>query len=988
MANKNTIQTIPLNGALNMNTLKTDVRQFEGFNEKNSTVFGGTLSPLYEKTSELYSSEDSYTVFNNKGDAFSLVSDKENNTIFLKKNGELIDLVSGTFVTDTVQLKVPDNTVVAVNGLDDKVIAVTKDGKVWKDKEELTSFDINNLTEAQIWYTKDRVFLAATTNTECQLVILTDNSSVKSGLIQNQKSITSTMSPLFIGGYDSDKVFHVYVQPDSGKNIGSYPAIHFSVDADNNITDGVEPYYKYIESFDRPGFLDIRVLNTAPYVNTKVPHAIEYEQFAFRDVRGLKLPGVDTHEYQYTDSYSSLLNPVTKVAKSNLDEKLPRCPMGPHSSVGSVYYLNGTLISVGRKEQPIDSTLYFGRKMISMYESEGSTYINYQKSDGNWFCYKEMMVGSIKTPTQKYLKRLIFDEKYIMFKGFNGMAVYDTSTESIVSNAHDLDWIISVPPYVNDKDLTGVDKKEIVTSTANYSISVTYVKVGIINSIVYQLEVVNQPVDNNYTHWYKLHIGDSDVMAVVEKGRTTGRGRAHKGFTTGLTLASVSFSFTGISNTDTFGTVKGEISIRPNNTVFRTGSITYTTSFVPSTGSNVNSTGIMYGAGVNAGYAVNNANFIGFIPNAFVESNFPADVKISYPEVPSSVQYYCSRGSSVRSATYVGTDSQFFDTTYAIDTNNNIILPISMNAKILPGYSNNDLVREDDVTYPLIYYNGNQKIYAYFLLAAVENMTNVFSLQGQSYTVDDNNIYAATFESGIIQSLSPVCYKKNMTFLGALPGQAVFYSSFNKTFYAFTGDRVLNKLFEASYIDEILYVGQNPASLSLWICTDKGIYIMSDTDMYKLDYVSSYVSFQEKNVIIITDEDNIQKIHVISLYKNDETSKKIPVKLQTCFYGIGNEQKAVLDCWYIRLYEPERIEGDIKVKVNTITDVTRHSEEKTFHISPSDYDENNIVYLRYQPKYQDCVGMQLELESPIGIYELALGVNATDSTPQISKMNF
>lgn len=983
MANKNTIQTVPLAGQLNMNTLKTDIRQFEGFNEKNSTVFGGTLSPLYEKTSELYSSEDSYTVFNNKGDAFSLVSDKENNTILLKKNGELIDIVSGTFVTDTVQLKVPDNTVVAVNGLDDKVIAVTKDGKVWKDKEELTSFDIDNLTEAQIWYTKDRVFLAATTNTECQLVILTDGDPIKSSLETNRVSITSAMSPLFIGGYDSDDVFHVYVQPDSGKNMQVNPAIHFSVDADNNITSEPVAFNKYIESFDRPGFLDTREL---PFVsNPNIPYAIEYEQFAFRYVRGTKLPGVDTYKYSYTDSYSSLLNPVTKVAKSNLDEKLPRCPMGPHSSVGSVYYLNGTLISVGRKEQPIDSTLYFGRKMISMYESEGSTYINYQKADGNWFCYKEMIVGSIKTPTQKYLKRLIFDEKYIMFKSFNGMSVYDTSTESIVSNAHDLDWIISTPPYVNDKKLTGVDKEASVTSTASYEISISCKIIPFAKVLTYTL-VVNQPVDNYYSHTYKLHIGNKDVTAVVEKGKTGGVGQASE---SGNKVKNpLYFSFTGISNTDTFGTVKGSCSYVVNGKIFIRGSITYTTSFVPSTSKSVNSTGIMYGAGVNAGYAVNNANFIGYIPNAFVESNFPADVIMSYPEVPSSVQYYCSRGSSVRSATYVGTDSQFFDTTYAIDTNNNIILPISMNAKILPGYSNNDLVREDNVTYPLIYYNGNQKIYAYFLLAAVENMTDVFSLQGQSYTVDDNNIYAAAFESGIIQSLSPVCYKKNMKFLGTLPGQAIFYSYFNKTFYAFTGDRVLNKMFEASYIDEILYVGQNPASLSLWVCTDKGIYIMSDTDMYKLDYVSSYVSFQEKNVIIITDEDNIQKIHVISLYKNDETSKMLPVKLQTCFYGIGNEQKAVLDCWYIRLYEPERIEGNVKVKVNTITDVTRHSEEKTFHVSPSDYDENNIVYLRYQPKYQDCVGMQLELESPIGIYELALGVNATDSTPQISKMNF
>ena len=114
----------------------------------------------------------------------------------------------------------------------------------------------------------------------------------------------------------------------------------------------------------------------------------------------------------------------------------------------------------------------------------------------------------------------------------------------------------------------------------------------------------------------------------------------------------------------------------------------------------------------------------------------------------------------------------------------------------------------------------------------------------------------------------------------------------------------------------------------------------------------------------------------------------VPVKLKTAYFGLGAEQKSVMDCWYIRLFDENRMEGEVKARVNTITDVTRHSEEKTFKINPSDYDENNIVYLRYQPKYQECTAMQLELESNIGIYELAIGVNATDSTAQVGKLNF
>ena len=114
----------------------------------------------------------------------------------------------------------------------------------------------------------------------------------------------------------------------------------------------------------------------------------------------------------------------------------------------------------------------------------------------------------------------------------------------------------------------------------------------------------------------------------------------------------------------------------------------------------------------------------------------------------------------------------------------------------------------------------------------------------------------------------------------------------------------------------------------------------------------------------------------------------IPVKLQTAYYGLGSEQKAVMDCWYLRLFDKDRTEGYVKVKVHTITAVTRHTEEKTFNINPSDYDDNNIVYIRYQPKYQECVSMQLELETNLGIYQISLGVNTTDSTAQVSKFNF
>lgn len=398
-------------------------------------------------------------------------------------------------------------------------------------------------------------------------------------------------------------------------------------------------------------------------------------------------------------------------------------------------------------------------------------------------------------------------------------------------------------------------------------------------------------------------------------------------------------------------------------------------------------TGAIVGAGYNVGYPSNPGNpFIGYIPNPTVFTCVPgADVVML--STSSRLDRYMSVGTQVQSAEYIGKDTRLEGTYYPIFSSN-AMLPVSTASRIIGGYSNNDMVVEKVSTYPIVYNNVNTKIYGYFRMSFMNNVSDAFSLQGQSYVIDDENIYAVTYDSGVTNTSSPVCYKKNMKFLGTLPTQAVFWSDFNKTFYAFTGDRILSKMFEASDINKIYYTGQNPSSLSLWICTDKGIYVVSDHDMYKLNYLSNKVMFLPDHVAILSEKDGTLYQSNVSLWDIGNGGEMVPVKLKTAYFGLGAEQKSVMDCWYIRLFDENRVEGEVKVKVNTITDVTRHSEEKAFKINPSDYDENNIVYLRYQPKYQECTAMQLELESNIGIYELAIGVNATDSTAQVSKLNF
>lgn len=838
MANsKNTIQNIPLAAPLNMNMLKTEVKQFNGYNEKNSTVFGGTLSPLYDKKSDMFSAQDSYTVFSNSSVPFSIV--KENDEIHVYKNDKRIPGLTGKYVTKTEKLNVPGDTVVAVKCPDGGVMYVNKSGKVIKDETDVASFDLSSLVEAQIWFINtNTAFIGAMNNSSCQLIYLTLPGTVIKSTTFTGLNVTSTDTPLIT--YGKLNVYFFAFAQNSGR-IGHGTKIINVVFSNNTFSkekDNILQYY-IIENLNGSGSYTDR--STLPD-GTSNSDNWELLQFARRQVMTRNGNHVFSElggQYYYT----------------GISGDYVPSPLGKYITKASMYYQSGALISIGSYGQPIDECLSYGRNMVSVWNVNNVYSITYKKNDETWYAYTVTPISQISDDVDEYLSRMVFDERYIFIKNDSGLTIYDIDKEEIRPEKN-IDWIMSTPPYTTSP-------------------------------------------------------GD---------GTTTGA---------------------------------------------------------------------VYGGGVNAGYKINGSPFVGYTPNPFVVKDFPQNTPIILPDSPSDVQFYCSRGNTAQSAKYIGTEPQYFGTLYPIDANGNVVLPVSINVEIIRGYSNNDMVKDGNSVYPLMYYNNNQKTYTYFLLSAIENIETVFSLQGQQYATDDTNIYAVSFNNGVVSNVNPVCYKKNMEFKGTLPTQAVFWSRFNKTFYSFTGDRILSKMFEASDINEIYYVGQNSASLSLWFCTDNGIYIISDTDMYKLDFISHYVSFKDKTALIVTENGTNKETHAISLYlEPGEQGEMIPVKFQTAYYGLGSELKAVMDCWYIRLYDPDRIEGSLKVKVNTITDITRHTEEKSFPISPSDYDDNNMVYIKYQPKYQECVAMQLELESNIGLYSLSLGVNTMESVPQLSKFNF
>jgi hypothetical protein len=131
----------------------------------------------------------------------------------------------------------------------------------------------------------------------------------------------------------------------------------------------------------------------------------------------------------------------------------------------------------------------------------------------------------------------------------------------------------------------------------------------------------------------------------------------------------------------------------------------------------------------------------------------------------------------------------------------NVALTPTIFTEYINGAGNNDVVTENNVSYVLNYYD-QQPFLNYNLSSQSSNtyygQTAFFVLQGQFYAFMNEKIYSVIYNNGIIASQDAIIDARGMTFVGNNPQIAFFYSPSKRMFYSFTGDAVLQKIFDAS----------------------------------------------------------------------------------------------------------------------------------------------------------------------------------------------
>lgn len=314
-------------------------------------------------------------------------------------------------------------------------------------------------------------------------------------------------------------------------------------------------------------------------------------------------------------------------------------------------------------------------------------------------------------------------------------------------------------------------------------------------------------------------------------------------------------------------------------------------------------------------------------------------------------------------------------------TDGNIVLSPSLFAEFVSSNLNLDLIKENSDTYRMITYN-NKKVFGYYLLSLMENVQDVFVIQGQAYAIVDNLIYAYDVDSGVAITSQPILNIQDLKFLAASPYKAYFYSSLARSVFSFTGSNVLNLEFSTTKIKNIVDSTYNPDTLSVIFTTDKELVFITNFGNFALEKPAGvqnerlYIS-KKGLAIVYPDVTKTVFVRYSKTIPEDPTEfEKQPLDIETAFYGVSETQVSINDTLYLRLFDEDKEAGEVQVSAETITDVGRKTETTAFKIKSSDWDEStSSLVLRYQPKMQRGLGTSFKIKSPFSI--AAMGVSNT-----------
>lgn len=962
MANKSDVTRIPLDGLLNLNKYRSDIKQFEGFNEKNSPIYGGVLSPLYGEKQTI--NENKKTILVND-DEYSLIKQNERGC-YLYKNGEFIGTYNNINITKE-SIKVPYN-----------ILAFERD-------EENPNY-IDMFVEGESSYEIKRYNI---NTSEFEDMI---SPSIPIGKISKVE-----MRYGFVAFYNFDLkriiIFH--------KGKFSYQSINWTWAVENSLVDKlIFTINKLKSTFDHEG--------QSRYVLSY--YAIQFNDNQIITGNNNRIITLDNSNSGFTSSAVTLKSttdssldyhriPTFAIDSTEEDVTFYNVLVGYMNTNNGLYYLSGTADSYDETNK----ILYVNCKnSITLNNSIPSKANNRTASlEANTYFYSILFKTNVSSMTNGkncLNHNVLFDSTRNYFIGNCGYIPNNNGTQS-------------VPYGFRVKASTYAKKYLDFAYLMNYgnitNISVRYNDEGMGNILAEWNFIDNDVIPKAYDTCclYKIsnentinliqvkeEIPDMEVLfnryIVIKTYQSnniidTSTTNFYHGFVdyNNRVIPCEKYGDTSIANFP-FGDSDTKPYLSATLTDYLYASAVNANMEI----SKINLSSIQYNPsvinqgchnGYNIGYSSYGSSSLQDYVSVYLSDDNRALVPI----------YYCS---FIYGRRYV--DESLRDIPYPVTMNGNILYSANLFSEIINSYSNRDMIINDTVTYPLLYIN-NQPSFSFYFLNGIEGVNSAFILHGMNYVNTDDFIFSVTYNGDIISNTEAIVSIKGFRFLGNTTKVAFFYSELKKSIYAFYGDRTLEKVYDCTEIKNIKHTFFNPINYNIYITTDDYIYVIDDNTIYRIEISGTKnMNFSDKFIYVYAENN----IYILSYEKPSESYlfnipndfKKIPIKLETQLYGVGNNIKSVVDCIYLRLFNDNIVEqGTLKLSIKTLTDKGESTEEKSFTINASDWDkESNTFYIRYQPKNQECIGMSVNIASDFAIADFDIG-HSTDGTIQVSKYN-
>jgi hypothetical protein len=265
----------------------------------------------------------------------------------------------------------------------------------------------------------------------------------------------------------------------------------------------------------------------------------------------------------------------------------------------------------------------------------------------------------------------------------------------------------------------------------------------------------------------------------------------------------------------------------------------------------------------------------------------------------------------------------------------------------------------------------------------IYGIENVFVIQSMPYAVISGKIYSLSYLNGKFQGMDCIININGMVYIGAVPSKAYFYSPNSRAIYIFTGDANLTKVKDASAITDIYYITYNPATQTIYMATNNGLYMLSDQSSYKQDFFDvQSISFLEDGTSVIVHKQGDKYTATRFYYDDADGLTTNQVRFDTGLLGAGEHRVFTIDKYNISLFSDQKRNGRIEMVSYILQDNGQIQEEKSYRdITSSDWDKEFLC------KQVDCtpvcnkgVGVGLRILSDFAITNITASATVDMAT--------